>query len=101
MCSWEMLLTLRKLYSLLPRFNCCWKEINGKFCWDREKGIYDKFADAFSNAIWNMKVGDGFGEGVAQGPLMNEVAVEKVESLIQDAISKGGSIWTCCITFEV
>lgn len=29
-------------------------------------GIYEKFADAFSKAVKNLKVGDGFGEGVVQ-----------------------------------
>ncbi|XP_031119191.1 succinate-semialdehyde dehydrogenase, mitochondrial [Ipomoea triloba] len=57
-----------------------------------QEGIYDKFAEVFSNAVQNMKVGDGFGEGVVQGPLINEAAVQKVESLMQDAISKGAKI---------
>ncbi|KAL6562412.1 Succinate-semialdehyde dehydrogenase, mitochondrial [Orobanche gracilis] len=51
-------------------------------------GIYEKFARAFSNAVESMKVGDGFGECVVQGPLINDAAVHKVESLLQDAISK-------------
>lgn len=29
-------------------------------------GIYEKFADAFSKAVQNLQVGDGFSEGVAQ-----------------------------------
>lgn len=57
-----------------------------------QEGIYNKFADALSGAVQNMKVGDGFGEGVVQGPLINEAAVKKVESLIQDAISKGAKV---------
>ncbi|KAL3503770.1 hypothetical protein ACH5RR_038219 [Cinchona calisaya] len=57
-----------------------------------QEGIYDKFADAFSTAVQNMKVGDGFGEDVAQGPLINEAAVQKVESLIKDAVSKGAKV---------
>ncbi|KAK6934733.1 Aldehyde dehydrogenase domain, partial [Dillenia turbinata] len=68
-------------------------------------GIYDKFAQAFSKAVQNLQVGDGFDEGVAQGPLINEAAVQKVdiqlwspissffvESFIQDAISKGARV---------
>ncbi|KAL0443113.1 UNVERIFIED_CONTAM: Succinate-semialdehyde dehydrogenase, mitochondrial [Sesamum latifolium] len=42
-----------------------------------QEGIYDKFANAFSNAVSSMKVGDGFGEGVVQGPLINDAAVHK------------------------
>lgn len=29
-------------------------------------GIYDKFASALSDAVKNLKVGDGFGDGVVQ-----------------------------------
>ncbi|KAM7526922.1 hypothetical protein LguiA_016824 [Lonicera macranthoides] len=57
-----------------------------------QEGIYEKFVEAFSNAVQNLKVGDGFGEGVAQGPLISEAAVEKVESFVQDAISKGAKV---------
>ncbi|KAI3810071.1 hypothetical protein L1987_19678 [Smallanthus sonchifolius] len=57
-----------------------------------QEGIYDKFINAFSNAVQNLKVGNGFNEGVTQGPLINEAAVQKVETLVQDAISKGAKI---------
>ncbi|KAL2330994.1 hypothetical protein Fmac_018575 [Flemingia macrophylla] len=57
-----------------------------------QEGIYEKFAHALRDAVQNMKVGDGFGEGVAQGPLINEAAVKKVETLIHDATSKGAKI---------
>ncbi|KAK1440090.1 hypothetical protein QVD17_05915 [Tagetes erecta] len=57
-----------------------------------QEGIYDKFITAFSNAVQNLKVGNGFSEGVSQGPLINEAAVQKVESLVQDAISKGAKV---------
>ncbi|KAL8487967.1 hypothetical protein ACS0TY_024304 [Phlomoides rotata] len=49
--------------------------------------IYDKFAKAFSKAVESMEVGNGFGEGVVQGPLINDAPVHKVE-FVQDAISK-------------
>ncbi|KAL3627136.1 Succinate-semialdehyde dehydrogenase, mitochondrial [Castilleja foliolosa] len=57
-----------------------------------QEGIYEKFAHVFSNAVESMKVGDGFGDGVVLGPLINDAAVQKVESLVQDAISKGAKI---------
>ncbi|WCJ28638.1 Succinate-semialdehyde dehydrogenase mitochondrial [Euphorbia peplus] len=57
-----------------------------------QEGIYDKFAEAFSKAVQDLQVGDGFGEGVSQGPLINEAAVQKVESFVQDAISKGAKV---------
>ncbi|KAE9590504.1 hypothetical protein Lal_00023337 [Lupinus albus] len=57
-----------------------------------QEGIYDKFAKALIDAVQNMKVGDGFSEGVVQGPLINEAAVKKVETLLHDATSKGAKI---------
>ncbi|XP_002529810.2 succinate-semialdehyde dehydrogenase, mitochondrial [Ricinus communis] len=57
-----------------------------------QEGIYDKFAETFSRAVQNLQVGDGFTEGVAQGPLINEAALQKVESFVQDAISKGAKV---------
>lgn len=57
-----------------------------------QEGIYEKFAIAFSNAVQNLQVGDGFSEGVVQGPLINEAAVKKVETFVQDAVSKGAKV---------
>ncbi|KAG7955130.1 hypothetical protein I3843_11G055200 [Carya illinoinensis] len=57
-----------------------------------QEGIYEKFANAFSKAVENLLVGDGFTEGVVQGPLINEAAVQKVESFVEDAISKGAKV---------
>ncbi|CAA7405559.1 unnamed protein product [Spirodela intermedia] len=57
-----------------------------------QDGIYEKFADAFAKAVKNMQVGNGLTEGAVQGPLINEAAVQKVESFIKDATSKGAKI---------
>ncbi|XP_076916863.1 succinate-semialdehyde dehydrogenase, mitochondrial-like, partial [Bidens hawaiensis] len=57
-----------------------------------QEGIYDKFINAFSNAVKSLNVGNGFSEGVTQGPLINEAAVQKVESLVQHAISQGAKV---------
>ncbi|XP_058217667.1 succinate-semialdehyde dehydrogenase, mitochondrial [Rhododendron vialii] len=57
-----------------------------------QEGIYDKFASALSNAVQKMQVGDGFHEGVLQGPLINEAAMQKVESFLEDATSKGAKV---------
>jgi succinate-semialdehyde dehydrogenase/glutarate-semialdehyde dehydrogenase len=42
-----------------------------------QKGIYDKFAEALTNKIKELKVGPGTEEGVFVGPLTHERAVEK------------------------
>ncbi|KAJ9673123.1 hypothetical protein PVL29_026413 [Vitis rotundifolia] len=57
-----------------------------------QEGIYEKFAIAFSQAVQSMQVGEGFTEGVVQGPLINEAAVQKVESFVKDAVSKGAKV---------
>ncbi|TXG71381.1 hypothetical protein EZV62_006316 [Acer yangbiense] len=60
--------------------------------WVFNAGIYEKFANAFSNAVQDLKVGEGFTEGAVQGPLINKAALEKVERFVQDAVSKGAKV---------
>ncbi|KAG1326380.1 succinate-semialdehyde dehydrogenase, mitochondrial [Cocos nucifera] len=57
-----------------------------------QEGIYEKFANAFAKAVQNLEVGNGLLEGIAQGPLINAAALEKVETFIKDATSKGANV---------
>ncbi len=57
-----------------------------------QDGIYDAFVEKLSQAVRDLKVGDGFGEGVTIGPLINMAAVEKVEEHIADATKKGARV---------
>ena len=57
-----------------------------------QSGVYDAFAQKLAVAVNAMKVGDGFDEGVAAGPLITEAAVAKVEEHIADATSKGARV---------
>jgi len=54
--------------------------------------IYDLFVEKLAKRVAAMKVGNGLDEGVQQGPLITMEAIEKVESHIADAVSKGGKI---------
>ncbi len=54
-----------------------------------QSGIYDVFCRKLSEKAAALKLGDGLDEGVNQGPLIEEKAVEKVEQHIADALSKG------------
>ncbi len=54
--------------------------------------VYDKFCGMLADAAKNIKVADGFEDGAQQGPLINEAAVTKVESHVEDAISKGAKL---------
>jgi succinate-semialdehyde dehydrogenase/glutarate-semialdehyde dehydrogenase len=57
-----------------------------------QASVYDDFAARLGRAVDRLKSGSGFEEGVTQGPLIDMKAVEKVESHIRDAVSKGATI---------
>ncbi|MGE3994796.1 MAG: NAD-dependent succinate-semialdehyde dehydrogenase, partial [Variibacter sp.] len=57
-----------------------------------QEGIYDKFAEKLAAASKALKVGNGMEQGVQQGPLIDEKAIEKVEEHIADAVKKGGKV---------
>ena len=56
--------------------------------------VYDAFAEKLATAVAKLKVGNGAEEGVNQGPLINEAAVQKVETYIADAVNKGACVLT-------
>jgi succinate-semialdehyde dehydrogenase/glutarate-semialdehyde dehydrogenase len=56
--------------------------------------VYDAFADKLRAAVQQLQVGRGTEAGVTQGPLINEAAVLKVESHIEDALAKGARVLT-------
>ena len=57
-----------------------------------QEGVYDQFTEKLAEAAAALTVGDGLNEGVSTGPLIDLKAVEKVESHIQDAVSKGARV---------
>ncbi|MDE1150096.1 MAG: NAD-dependent succinate-semialdehyde dehydrogenase [Azospirillaceae bacterium] len=57
-----------------------------------QDGIYEAFAQRFTERVKQLKVGDGFEDGVQQGPLINEAAVAKVAAHVADALAKGGTL---------
>ncbi len=57
-----------------------------------QDGVYDQFVAKFSAKVKALKVGNGFDEGVMQGPLIEDAAVEKVTRHVADAIAKGGKV---------
>ena len=54
--------------------------------------VYDQFVEKFAEKVKALKVGNGFEDGVVQGPLIEDAAVQKVERHVQDAIAKGGKV---------
>ena len=57
-----------------------------------QEGVYDQFAEKLAAAVGKLKVGNGVGDGVTTGPLINAAAVKKVEEHIADAKAKGGKV---------
>ncbi len=59
-----------------------------------QAGVYDAFVEKFAARVAAFKVGNGFDEGVVQGPLIEDAAVEKVQRHVSDAVAKGGRVVT-------
>ena len=57
-----------------------------------QDGVYDTFAARLTEKVAALTVGDGFEDGVAQGPLIEPAAVEKVEEHVSDAVGKGARV---------
>jgi succinate-semialdehyde dehydrogenase/glutarate-semialdehyde dehydrogenase len=56
--------------------------------------MHDQFAAALKIAVEKLKVGNGLTEGVTQGPLINQAAVQKVEAHIANALAQGANVIT-------
>jgi succinate-semialdehyde dehydrogenase/glutarate-semialdehyde dehydrogenase len=57
-----------------------------------QESVHEAFAAKLAERVAQLKVGNGFESGVQQGPLINKEAVEKVESLIADALKHGAKL---------
>jgi succinate-semialdehyde dehydrogenase/glutarate-semialdehyde dehydrogenase len=57
-----------------------------------QDSVYDAFADKLAAAVRTLVPAPGFEAGATQGPLIDDRAVEKVESHIADATAKGAHV---------
>ena len=57
-----------------------------------QDGVYDEFVTKFAAKVKTAKVGNGFEDGVNQGPLIEEAALEKVQRHVDDAVAKGARV---------
>ncbi len=57
-----------------------------------QDGVFDQFAEKLAAKVAALKVGDGTKTGVTQGPLIDAVAIEKIESHVTDAVKKGAKL---------
>jgi len=54
--------------------------------------VHDAFVQKLAEATKAIKIGNGLEQGVSQGPLIDQPAIEKVERHVADAISKGARL---------
>ncbi len=57
-----------------------------------QESVYDEFSEKFSKAVAELHVGDGMAAETTVGPLINQAALDKVEVLIDDAVSHGAQV---------
>ncbi|MGB2130788.1 MAG: NAD-dependent succinate-semialdehyde dehydrogenase [Marinobacterium sp.] len=57
-----------------------------------QDGIYERFVEGLAQRVAALRVGSGLDEGVQQGPLINQAAVDKVQTHIDDAVAKGAQL---------
>jgi len=57
-----------------------------------QDSVYVAFADKLKKAVQSLNPAPGLEPGSTQGPLIDDFAIEKVESHIRDAVSKGAVV---------
>lgn len=57
-----------------------------------QEGIYSRFVEQLIVAVSKIRVDQGMQEEFVVGPLINQQAVEKVTSLVNDAIAQGATV---------
>ena len=57
-----------------------------------QAGVYERFAEKLAQAVADLRVGNGMDDGVMQGPLIDQAALLKVESLVRGAVDEGARI---------
>jgi succinate-semialdehyde dehydrogenase/glutarate-semialdehyde dehydrogenase len=58
------------------------------------RSVLTEFSEKFAKKISELRVGNGAVEGTDVGPLIEQKGLDKVESLVADAVSKGARILT-------
>ncbi|WP_417239132.1 NAD-dependent succinate-semialdehyde dehydrogenase [Celeribacter halophilus] len=57
-----------------------------------QRGVYDAFAEKLAAKVAELTVGNGTEEGTDIGPMIEAKALDKVQSHIEDAVSKGATL---------
>ena len=56
-----------------------------------EEPIVADFTERFATAMSEVRVGNGFEEGVTCGPMINEAAIDTIDGLVKEAVGAGAS----------
>jgi len=59
-----------------------------------QEGIFEAFSAKLAEAVETLQVGSGFTDGVSIGPLIDDDAMAKVQSHVEDAVAKGAKLRT-------
>ncbi|WP_036708464.1 NAD-dependent succinate-semialdehyde dehydrogenase [Paenibacillus pinihumi] len=59
-----------------------------------QRQVADKFMEMFKAAVEKLVIGDGRAEETTIGPVIDEKALHKIQSQVEDAVSKGARIVT-------
>jgi len=59
-----------------------------------QDSVYDAFARKLKEKVMQLKVGNGLGADISQGPLIDKAGLEKVEEHVADAVAKGAKVLT-------
>ena len=57
-----------------------------------QDGVYEEFVQKFAARVATARVGNGFDDGVNQGPLIEEAALQKVQRHVDDALARGARL---------
>lgn len=57
-----------------------------------EEGIYEKFLEEYVKLVKEIRVGDPMNMETDMGPLISDKMVKSMESVVQDAVNKGGRV---------
>ena len=58
------------------------------------RSVVEEFSEKFAKKISELQVGNGAVEGTEVGPLIEQKGLDKVQSLVSDAVSKGARVLT-------
>lgn len=59
-----------------------------------QRPIYDRFAAMLTERIRALRLGNGLETGVDIGPMIDEAALRKVDHQVEDAVARGGRLYT-------